>query len=75
MYIKVKVLPGSKKEKFEQIKEEQFKISVKEPAKMNMANKRVIELIARHFGILHGKVRIISGHRSSNKILSIADTK
>ena len=71
MYIKVKVSPGSKKETFEQINDEQFKVSVKEPAKMNMANRRVIELIARHFIILHGKVRIISGHRSPNKVLSV----
>ena len=71
MYIKVKVSPSAKKETFEQISGEQFKISVKEPAKMNMANRRVIELIARHFGILYGKVRIISGHRSPNKVLSV----
>jgi uncharacterized protein (TIGR00251 family) len=71
MYIKVKVSPGSKKETFEQISPDHFKISVKEPAKMNLANKRVIELIARHFGISSGKTRIVSGQRSPNKILNV----
>ena len=73
MYIKVKVLPGAKKEVFEQISDEQFKISVKEPAKMNMANRRVIELVARNFGVLSKKIRLISGHRSPNKVLSVSD--
>ena len=71
MYIKVKVSPDAKKEVFEQISSEQFKISVKEPAKMNMANRRVTELISRHFHVLRGKARIISGHHSSNKILNV----
>ena len=71
MYIKVKVIPDAKKEKFEQKSEELFEISVKEKAKQNMANKRIQELIARHFGIIKGKVKIISGHRSPTKIISI----
>jgi uncharacterized protein YggU (UPF0235/DUF167 family) len=71
MYIKVKVIPDAKKEKFEQKSEELFEISVKEPAKRNMANKRVQELIARYFGIMKGEARIISGHRSPIKIISI----
>ncbi len=71
MYIKVKVTPGSKKETFEKISDEKFEISVKELAKMNLANRRVIELVARDFGILPVKVRIISGHRSPNKVLSV----
>ena len=71
MYIKVKVTPDAKKEKFEQIKEDLFEISVKEKPKQNIANKRVQELIARHFGIIKGRVKIISGHRSPTKIISI----
>ena len=71
MYIKVKVIADAKKEKFEQNGDELFEISVKEPAKQNMANRRIQELIARHFGIIKGKVKIISGHRSPSKIISI----
>jgi uncharacterized protein YggU (UPF0235/DUF167 family) len=71
MYIKVKVIPDAKKEKFEQRSEELFEISVKEKAKQNMANKRIQELVARHFGIMKGDVKIISGHRSPSKIISI----
>lgn len=71
MYIKVKVTPDAKKEKLEQESEDLFKISVKEKAKQNMANERVRELLARHFAVIKNKVRIISGHRSPSKIISI----
>ena len=71
MYIKAKVVPGAKKELFERQSEDTFLIHVKEPAERNLANKKVVMLISEHFGVLRGKVRIISGHRSKSKILSI----
>lgn len=71
MYIKVKVTPDAKKEKFEQKQIDLFEISVREKARQNMANERVRELMARHFGIIKSNVRIINGHRSPSKIISI----
>jgi len=71
MYVKVKVTPDAKKEKLEQKQKDLFEISVREKAKQNMANNRVVELLARHFGIIKGSVRIISGHHSPSKIISV----
>ena len=71
MYIKIKVTADAKKEKFEQKSEDLFEIAVKEKAKQNMANERAREIVARHFGIIKGKLRIISGHRSPSKIISV----
>lgn len=71
MYIKVKVLPGAKKEYFEKESEDHFEVAVKEKAQRNMANKRVVELIAKHFKVPTSHVRIISGHHSPSKILSV----
>lgn len=71
MYVKVKAVPSSKKESFEKQSEDTFLVCVKEPAERNLANKRIVLLIAEHFGAARGKVRIISGHRSRNKILSV----
>lgn len=71
MYIKVKVTAGVKKENTERIKEDQFKISVKEKAERNMANQRVIEILAKEFGVSVDKIRIISGHHHPSKIFSI----
>ncbi len=71
MYIKVKVTAGTGKETFKKISDDHFEVSVKEKAERNMANGRVLELVARHFEIPKGKVKIVSGHHSPGKIFSV----
>ncbi len=71
MYVKVRVMAGVKKEAIERVSKDAFKLSVREPAERNMANTRVRELIAREFSISVAKVKIISGHHSPSKILSV----
>jgi len=71
MYVKVKVTPMAKKEVFVEKTKDHFDVSVKEPAKMNMANRRVVELVAKNYNLPVGRVRIISGHHSRSKILSV----
>lgn len=71
MFIKVKVLVSAKKEKIIKKSEDTYMISVKEPAERNLANKRICGLMALSFGVSSQNVRIISGHQTSNKILSI----
>ena len=46
-------------------------ISVKEKAERNMANTRVLELVAEHFKIPKNKVRIITGHHHPSKLMVI----
>jgi len=71
MYIKVRVTPSAKAEKFTQKTKDHFVIAVREVAERNLANGRVRELVAEHFGLVVGKVRIISGHHSPSKILNV----
>lgn len=71
MYIKVKVLTSSKRESLIKKNKDTYIISVKEPAERNLANKRVCDIISINFEISVKKIRIISGHQSQNKILSI----
>jgi uncharacterized protein YggU (UPF0235/DUF167 family) len=73
MYIKVRVIAGAKKEKFKQVSGTHVEISVKEKAEQNLANRRIIELIASYFKLPAKQIRIISGHRSPSKILSLPD--
>lgn len=73
MYIRVRVAAEVKKESFVQSAEDTFLVSVKEPAEQNRANTRVLELVALHFGINPKQIRIISGHHSPSKILTIPD--
>lgn len=78
MFIKVFVTPGAKKEKVEAgppgeggTKGDALRIAVREPATGNRANTRVRELIAERFRAPVGKVRILTGHRSRAKMISI----
>ena len=70
MYIKVFVTPDAKREKVEE-RAEMLAISVREPARGNRANDRVREIIAERLGKPFGKVRILTGHRSRAKMISI----
>lgn len=79
-YVHVKVTAGAKKEKFSPRRSQatglektpdHFVASVKEKAERNMANARVIELVAEYFKVPKSKVRIINGHHHPSKLLVI----
>lgn len=71
MYVKVRVVAGSKKEEVTLEKPNYYKIFVREKAERNMANKRILEIIAREYSVKPAQVRIISGHHSPSKLLSV----
>ncbi len=71
MYIKVKVTAGSKKESFLKIKDDTYKIEVKELAERNTANRRVTFLLAQNFNLPTNKIKLVSGHHSPSKIFNI----
>ena len=70
MYLKIKVITDSKAEKLEKTEEDSWKIWVKAPAKNNLANKRILEIIRGNYP--NKLVKIISGHHSPAKIVSIS---
>ncbi len=69
MYIKVKITPHSKQEVITKVNDDLYHISVKEKAEMNRANERLLEIMREMYP--HRSVRIISGHHSPSKIISI----
>ena len=71
MYIHAKVTPGAKKESLKQISADHFEISVRQKPERNLANARIIELVAEHFKVSKNKVRIVNGHRSSSKLIIV----
>jgi uncharacterized protein YggU (UPF0235/DUF167 family) len=75
MYIRVKVFPDAKKEVLKETGGLRYEVRVRVPAERNLANTRVREVFAGHFGLPVGLVRIVSGHTSPNKILSISEAK
>lgn len=71
MYIRVNAKAGMKKERFSEISENHFEIDIKEKAERNMANKKIIELVANYYNIQTKNVRIVNGHKHPHKLLSI----
>ena len=72
MRIMVKVAAGARREKMAEVSTGRFEISVREEAERNMANKRVIELLAAHFGVEKKHVRLEKGHRSPTKTIEVS---
>jgi uncharacterized protein (TIGR00251 family) len=73
MYIKVKVVTKAKKEKVEEVAVDHLEIWVKEPAENNRANERILEIIRAKYP--RRMVRIVSGHHSPSKIMSVDESQ
>ena len=71
MLISVLVTTGAKKETVEVVSPTRLKILVKQKAERNMANKRVLELVAAHFKIPKTRARLIKGHTTPAKIFEV----
>ncbi|MGA8817061.1 MAG: DUF167 domain-containing protein [Xanthobacteraceae bacterium] len=71
MLITVRVKAGAKKESFRKISDDRFEISVREKPENNLANHRIIALVAIQFDVPASKIRIVKGHRQRSKTLSI----
>lgn len=72
MKIQVKVTPSSRTEEVSP-EGDSFMVKVKEPPKEGKANRAVIKLLAEHFGVPQSQVRILSGFRSRNKVIEVAE--
>lgn len=73
MYLKIRAIPEAKKDLIEVLSPDTWKVSVKAPAERNLANQRIVELVAARLGLEIKQVRLISGHQSPSKILSLPD--
>jgi uncharacterized protein YggU (UPF0235/DUF167 family) len=71
MYVHARVRADQKNESFATVSKTHFSITVREKAERNDANRRVIALVAEHFQVPVGKVRIVNGHHSPSKLLSV----
>jgi len=68
--VSVKVKPNSKTEEVIP-QDDGFIVRVKEPPKEGKANRAVIRLLAKHFGIPEAQLRISRGFTSRTKVIQI----
>jgi hypothetical protein len=71
MRILVNVVPNSKKVEVIKIDENNYRIKVDVPASKNKANKRLIEILSKHFGVPKSSILILRGKKNRNKIIEI----
>ena len=70
MKINVRVTANSKTEQVTK-EGDLFLVRVKEPAKEGRANRAVENLLADYFGVSKGRVNIVGGYSSRNKVVDI----
>ena len=71
MQIFVKAKPGAKKEGVVKIDETHFRAAVREPSRENRANRAIIKVLAKYFGISASRVCLLSGFSSRQKKFEI----
>ncbi|MBU0758859.1 MAG: DUF167 domain-containing protein [Candidatus Omnitrophica bacterium] len=69
--VEIKVITRARKEAVEKIGEDSYRVKVFVPPEKGKANKRVIGLAAKEFGVRKNSVRIVSGESSNKKIIEI----
>jgi len=71
--IKVKIVPGSSKNKIIGVYNDALKITITAPPVEGKANKKCITYLAKYFDVAKSKIEIISGKNSKNKLIKIYD--
>jgi len=71
--IKVKIVPGSSKNKIIGVYNDSLKIAITDSPVEGKANKKCIAYLAKCFDIAKSKIEIISGQTNKNKFIKIYD--
>ncbi|MDA8158881.1 MAG: DUF167 domain-containing protein [Deltaproteobacteria bacterium] len=71
--ILIAVKTGSKKEGYEMLEDGSLKISIKEHPVENKANEAIVRKVAEIYAKPKNKIKIKSGLKSKNKIITIDD--
>lgn len=75
VYFKMRIFitakPAAREESIEKIDESHFVVAVKEPPIQGRANRAIIEVLADYFKISSGRIRIIAGMTSRQKMVEI----
>jgi uncharacterized protein (TIGR00251 family) len=69
--IKVKVKPNSRSNEVIEISKDNFEVKVSVPPEKGKANKKVIELLSKHFKIPKSRIALVSGELYKEKVFEI----
>jgi uncharacterized protein (TIGR00251 family) len=71
MRISVTVKANSRENSVEKLRDDEFAVRVKAPAKEGKANQAVIESLSGYFGIAKSRINILKGLTSKKKIIDV----
>jgi len=71
MIVNVKVIPNAKKEGISEEEDGSLVVRIAEKPLFGRANKRLIEVLAKHFNVKKNQIRIIRGLKSRFKMVSV----
>ncbi|MFA7253419.1 MAG: DUF167 domain-containing protein [Patescibacteria group bacterium] len=73
MMINVRVIPNRAREEIERLKDGSLKVWIKAKPIEGEANKRLTEVLAKHFNIPKSFIEIVKGQKSRDKIVDILE--
>lgn len=71
MRIYVNVVPRASRNKIEKQNEGQFKVWLTAPPVGGAANKALLELLSKHFGVAKSCIEIVGGRTARTKIVDV----
>ena len=72
MRVKVKAIPSAKEDSVLELPDGSLKVKLTAPPERGKANKKLIEILSKYFGVNKKAVTIVSGHKSREKLVEIA---
>ncbi len=71
MLVKVRVTPNAKEVRISKTSEAGYEVKVDEKAVGGRANKRLLEILSKHFNVPKSKITIVKGAKSRDKMVEI----
>ncbi len=71
MYIKVNLTPDAKKDFIRKAGPDKYSINVKDKPIRNLANKKMLAVLASELKVTPQQLKIIRGHRTPSKLISL----
>jgi len=71
MLIRIHVTPNAKEVRVVKVSEDSFEVKVDQRAVGGRANKRLLEILSKHFMVPKSKIFIMKGMRSRDKIVRL----
>ncbi len=72
MLVEVRVTPNARRARVMQ-EDTGLHVWVDAPAVEGKANKRLVEILAKYFGVRKSEIKIIRGEKGRNKVIEVPD--